>query len=300
MIKHAIHYIRLGIDFVLDPFQTKTIIEWVTLLTFLYVFIYLGYVSYLGKIFIWFSLIMFVSLIIVFFKPKILQKSIFWGGLFCVLGVWLYQNNVLVDNHIFLSWFWILNLAILFSYPASRQHDLIQQTSSLFVGFVFILADVQRVFFNNFLSSNYFYGVLLTDDRFKFIGWMFDFYQEKIAKANQELIALAKSGRAERVVLNSGPEFLKIVAQVMTYFTFGVELVLGSVSLWFFRKEHYIKHVVFIVFSLSVYILVPIKGFSMILTLMMMSQCKSANTPLFKGYFLWFFYNLFSVSRWFL
>lgn len=293
MIKHKLDVIK---NWLLEPFEKHDMFDWISLLTFLYVFLYLGFLKYNGRLEIWFSFGLFCIFVNTFFNLSNLKKPEFWLFIWGFVGIWLYQNNVLVDNHIFLSWFWMLNLAVVFSKPKPEQISLLRKTSALFIGIVFIAADIQRLLFNNFMNSQFFYGKMLIDSRFKFIGWLLNFPQSSIVQGNKGLLQLVKDGTTDVVVLNSGPPILKVLAKIMTYYTFVIELMLGVIFVWLFKKNSWLKHAMFIVFSLSVYVLIPIRGFSMILTLMMMTQCDSPKSLLFKGYFLWFFYNLFSIS----
>tara|TARA_B100000674_G_scaffold135477_1_gene105119 strand:- start:6250 stop:6762 length:513 start_codon:yes stop_codon:yes gene_type:complete len=140
----------------------------------------------------------------------------------------------------------------------------------------------------NFLSGDFFYYKLITDQRFNFIGPLIQYNLSEVISENIYLINKV-TYETKTVILNAGPYILHPISKFLTWYTLIIE---GILALLFFlkRKKVYIWQHSFLLIFGSLYFVLPIRGFAYALLTMGFVLIKKEDIKLKFIYILYLFY----------
>lgn len=226
------------------------------------------------------------------FFPRLRRNGWLWFGLAVFLWIFILKHWQFQDNHVYLWGYWILALACCLW---QKQADtLIYKNARYLLGLTMLFASIQKARAINYMNGNFFYFTFLTDGRFSFIGNLFrkNFYQ--IVHKNNALLSKMHDSLSPVQLLGGSPDLL-VVAKIVTWFTFLIELLLALSFLlpqqWRLARYRFYYFACFC----GIYFLVPVKGFAAVLILMAMAQLNKHQWA-FKLLFLVLLLYIFWLS----
>ena len=223
------------------------------------------------------------SMGILFEQPR--QSKYYWIFLTLFYFLFVIQNWQLIDNHIYLWGYWLL--AIGCSFFTINQNESLKLSAKFLIGFCMAYAFAQKLN-PNFLSGDFFYYKLITDQRFNFIGPFIQYNLSEVISENIYLINKV-TYETKTVILNAGPYILHPISKFLTWYTLLIE---GLLAIVFFlpRKKAYIwQHSLLLIFG-SLYFVLPIRGFAYALLTMGFVLIKKEDIKLKAIYILYLLY----------
>lgn len=212
----------------------------------------------------------------------VIHNSIFW---------------LIVGNHQYLITYWCIACTlVVFS---KDPEYFLRVNARLLIGFTFFFATLWKLTSGEFVDGSLIHYYLLTDYRLETLPMFFgNLGQETLAQ--NRMLQLAIISAPEKVVsvaLKTSPEVL-ILSKLTTYWTLLIE---GSITFVFLftrpRWAHDKRDIVFIVFILTTFFLLPVPSFSFILTLLGFAQCPPERKKTLIAYILLFLLTqLFSIQ----
>ena len=199
--------------------------------------------------------------------------------------IWVFLNWQVIDNHLFLWGYLLLGITTAsFSSDRSTSFEL---TSRLLIGFCFIYAVFHKLT-PNFVSGDFFYYKLITDERFNFIGNLIQFNTSELISENKLLINKLMSNSTS-VILNAGPSILHLVSSILTWYTLIIESLLAIIFFLPKKKFYEWQHWLLLLFS-SIYFILPIKGFAYTLLTLGFANLKKDDNRLKLIYIIFILY----------
>ena len=232
--------------------------------------------------------LIFASIGLIFQESR--QSKILWLGLSALFASYIILHWQLIDNHIYLWGYWTLAnfLCLLTKKPI---HSLQISAKSLIFSCMFfaVFQKINPVY----LSSDFFYYTLITDNRFFFIGRLIDYNMIELINQNNMLISEMKSF-TKSVILSSGPHILNSVATFLTWYTIIIEGIICTLFALPRRFAHEWQHW-FLFLFFTVYFVLPIEGFAYTLMNMGIILLKKEDL-LFKLIYLFLIFYMFAFS----
>tara|TARA_Y100001935_G_scaffold252429_1_gene256317 strand:- start:4320 stop:5192 length:873 start_codon:yes stop_codon:yes gene_type:complete len=213
------------------------------------------------------------------------HSKYYWISITTFYFLFVIQNWQIIDNHIYLWGYWLL--AICTSFFTTNQHESLKLSAKYLIAFCMAYAFVQKLN-PNFLSGDFFYYKLITDQRFNFIGPLIQYNLSEVISENIYLINKV-TYETKTVILNAGPYILHPISKFLTWYTLIIE---GILALLFFlkRKKVYIWQHSFLLIFGSLYFVLPIRGFAYALLTMGFVLIKKEDIKLKFIYILYLFY----------
>jgi hypothetical protein len=168
------------------------------------------------------------------------------------------------DNHVWLTTYWMaaVGLCLLTSDPRRS----LGIDGRLFVGLIFAIAALWKIFSPDFRTGDFFEYSLLQDPRFSWVADNLGGVSGADAAANDQAVlelALAPVG-TEAVLTTSGG--IQPIAAVFTWWGLLIESALGVLWLAPLRPRwHWLRHVALLLFAFTTYLVVPVGGFGCLL-----------------------------------
>ena len=154
----------------------------------------------------------------------------------------------MIDNHIYLWGYWLLaNTLSLFS----RTPDDTLKFSAKFLLMSCMLFAVYQKVNPSYLSGDFFYYTLLTDQRFFFISNLIDYNMIELIKENNFLLMDMKS-YSKAVIFSAGPHILNQIALFLTWYTIILEGIIFGLFTLPRRIAHQWQHWFLFLFLLSI------------------------------------------------
>ncbi len=181
-----------------------------------------------------------------------------------VIGSW-HQ----ADNHQFLMTYWLMACALV----AARPREL-QRAARALIASVFTFAVVWKLISGDYLSGAFFYLQLLDDPRTQhFSAWIAGMSVEEVRTQSavlQRLITLP-----DHAGIASLPDYktLRFVALGMAWVGVGVEASIAVLHLIPSERMERARHVALLGFILGTYLLLPVVGFALLLTILGLAEC---------------------------
>ena len=212
--------------------------------------------------------------------PRLLRTSLFWYVTATILGTGIYLTWESADNHRYLFVYWSLALCCAFSLPKAEQNLALSTSSRWLVGLCMLLAAAWKIVSPDYLGGSFFHYELLADERFAhFASWNSGLSLEQLAE-NRTLRESLVAGQllGGEVQLHSSPR-IGAVAQLLTWWTLGIESLLGGLfaSAAILPRRPRLVLVgsfVLLLFAATTYAVAPVRGFGGILMLLGLAQCE--------------------------
>ncbi len=213
----------------------------------------------------------------------IIHNSIFW---------------LTVGNHQYLYTYWCI--ACTFVVFSKDPEYFLSVNARLLIGFTFFFATLWKLTSGEFVDGSLIHYYLLTDYRLETLPMFFGNLGQEILAQNRMLNRAIVSAPQEvvSIALNTSPGVL-ILSKLMTYWTLLIE---GSITFVFLftwpRWAHDKRDIVFIVFILTTFFLLPVPTLSSILTLLGFAQCPLEKKKTLIAYILLFpLVQLFNIQN---
>lgn len=218
------------------------------------------------------------------------QSTLFWVTITGLYWLWAILNWQVIDNHMYLWGYWLI--AITVSKQTEDPDASLKISAKFLIATCMTYATIQKMN-PEFLSGDFFYFQMITDYRFKFIGHLIQFNLGDIIQENNMLITNLKTN-SRAVLLNPGPHILHIISQTLTWYTMFIETCLALVFFLPQKKCYALQHWLMLLF-LSIYFILPIKGFAFALLSLGFTLIKKEDAGLKLTYILFLIY-IFSFS----
>lgn len=222
---------------------------------------------------VWYLTVPMTVLCIAGFAVRsLLLNPTYWLVIASVTAFANFRNWYTVDNHKFLTTYWCIALHCSLLARDPRRAASLQ--GRLLVGLCFLFADIWKVLSPDFLNGTFFKYQLLADGRFSWLAKVVAGVPSTAQHVNSlrfaELMAW-DSGVMSAPVL--GGSRLTLVAQVMTWWTIVIEVLLAAAFLAPWRFLSRWRHPLLICFALTTYAIANVVGFGWLLIAMGIAHC---------------------------
>ena len=215
--------------------------------------------------------------------PRLLRTALFWYVTATILGTGVYFTWESADNHRYLFVYWSLALCCTFSLPRA-EHPLALATSSRWLlGLCMFLATVWKIASPDYLSGSFFHYELLADERFAHVAsWTSGISLEQLAEnraLRESLVAGSLTGTERSEVQLHSASAIAAVAQILTWWTLGIEGLLAALFLGTAIFPHRPRLVLaanlaLLLFAATTFAVAPVRGFGGVLMLLGLAQCE--------------------------
>ncbi len=215
--------------------------------------------------------------------PRLLRTALFWYVTATILGTGVYFAWESADNHRYLFVYWSLALCCTFSLPRSQQPVAIATSSRWLLGLCMVLAAGWKTFSPDYLSGSFFHYELLADERFAhFASWTSGLSLEQLTEnraLRESLVASSLAGTERSEVQLHSASGIATVAQILTWWTLGIEGLLAALFLSAAVLTHrprlvMIANLALLLFATTTYAVAPVRGFGGVLMLLGLAQCE--------------------------
>lgn len=152
------------------------------------------------------------------------QSKYYWIFMTLFYFLFVIQNWQIIDNHIYLWGYWLL--AISCSFFTTNQQESLKWSAKYLIAFCMGYAFFQKLN-PSFLSGDFFYYKLITDQRFNFIGPFIQYNLSEVISENAYLINKV-TYETKTIILNAGPYILHPISKGLTWYTLLIEGLLAA------------------------------------------------------------------------
>lgn len=212
-----------------------------------------------------------LSVAAVLHRPLV-RRPLFWFAITFVLAVGHYFSWFYIDNHKYLITYWCFALA-LSRLSLSPEHFL-ALNARLLIGLAFLFAVVWKLLSDDYLDATFFELLLIHNQRF--FGVANALGGVSMAHLHQNLQALGdltQFGDPSAGVELSSSDRIRALAQVLTWWTIGIEAFVATCFLWpLGRGLSRWRDPALLAFIVTTYPVAPVVGFAWVLTTMGAAQ----------------------------
>jgi len=226
-----------------------------------------------------------IAVLFMFFSPKLSRNRWLWLIVFVGFSIYTARYWYNIDNHKYLINYWVG--ACFISTLFKDRIQILKINAHLLIVLTFIFALFWKLTSPDFLNGDFMQYNLLTDSRMQYINTALvgitpeQFLDKKLL---MQYLSIAPNLET-KVTLDSAPR-LHVVALVLTYLTLAIEMmVLFTFSLKRFPVFQKIKDYSLQFFILTLYPLIPVTGFGLILSILGMAQLDQGEKKKFGLYF---------------
>ena len=210
---------------------------------------------------------------------RLVRAAAYWLAVLAVYAVGVAPSVLEIDNHEWLLGYWLLALALsrLLDEPAAG----LATSARLLVGAAFAFAVLWKATTPEYLSGDAFHGFVVLDPRFAGLAAAAsDLTLDDGDRARLVARALQVVGDADLgVALPDAPGVGRLAA-VMTWWTLGIEAVVGACCLAPPRSAlGRARHAALLAFLFTTYLLAPVLGFGWLLVAMGLAQAPLDRRP---------------------
>ena len=203
-----------------------------------------------------------------------------WLVLALMTGWRVFAAWPMSDNHAYLLSYWCLAITIALLLEDSRAS--LARTARLLVGFVFLLAFVQKAFVSpSFGDGRFFRHTLIADSRFEELTLLVGGLTRADLERNREYLEQDLHAGAEAAPDGDRrfvePRAFRRLAWCLTWTTLIIEGLIAAAFLWppgGAIAPH--RHRLLILFCISTYAVATVAGFGWLLVVMGLAQCPKA------------------------
>jgi hypothetical protein len=204
-------------------------------------------------------------------RPLLLNSS-YWLLIAAVNAYANFKNWYVVDNHKFLTTYWCIGMHC--SLLARDPKAAISLQGRWLVGLCFVFADFWKIVSPDFLTGTFFKYELIADGRFSWLAKVFAGVPSASRHVNSLRLAelTAWDSSLTSVPILGGPR-LALIAQIMTWWTIGIEVLIAAAFLAPWRFLARWRHPLLICFVLTTYAVANVVGFGWLLLVMGIAHC---------------------------
>lgn len=229
---------------------------------------------------------LFIPIAILF--KEIALNRVYWIVLSLLMTIGFLPLYFTVDNHTFLTLYWIFAIAV--SLWFKNSYSVLSYNSRVLIGLCFLFATFWKLMSPEFLRGDFFLVTFLTDHRF------FDFAEltagitPEIRSYNLGIFEniINSTNRTESGILQSTSIAL-ILSKFMAYWTVFIE---GWIAIAFLLPRKTVvsryRDIPLIIFMLTTYPIATVRGFATLLAVMGFTQCGEENKTMRVLYVLIF------------
>jgi hypothetical protein len=234
-------------------------------------------------------------------RPSSLRRPQFWFALALAGTITIILTWEQVDNHKYLLvyWTWVLFVVHLFREP-EQQKRVVLFNARFFLCLAFLAASGQKLSSPSYRSGEMFEHYLYVDPRFAAFGKLIGIDPARGEAATRQMHFL-RSPFADvdnNDIQIVGSDRARIAAVVMTWWDLGLQLSIGALLLFRWRRTDEIGHVLLLFFIFTTYIPAPVFGFGWILAIMGFTLAKDKFPRIAAAYILCFFAILIYQLPW--
>lgn len=223
----------------------------------------------------------------------------FWCVMTALLGGSLAYNWQPMDNHQFVFVYISLALFCIFHVAEKDRREVMVLTGRYLLGVIMALAVVWKLISPDYLTGEFFGFTVLTRAEFAPAVAMVADITPDMLEANRRALQLLDydhllAGSYETVHLESTPA-VAVVAQVLTWWTIGIEALIAALFLWPRRwggdsaALFWGAHAALLIFLVTTYLVAPIFGFGWAVVVLGLMTCARRETllrPIYMGMFV--------------
>lgn len=185
----------------------------------------------------------------------VIESRWFWWFTAVFMGAWFFLEWPLLDNHVALSVYWALAIALVLG--RADWTETLAESGRWIIVTVFALSVFWKVVSPDFASGDFFEWTLLVDPRFVPLAELAGVGSDALA-ANRELVASGSIG-----ILHTS-RGVAVAAKALTVGTYVIE---GAVAIvWALGKRAgNLRHWGLGIFAFLTYVMVPVAGFGFML-----------------------------------
>src|SRR6266568_2691837 len=233
--------------------------------------------------------------------PRSIRRPQFWLALALTGTITIILTWERVDNHKYLLdyWLWVLFVVHLFS-QAERQQRMILLSARFFLCLIFLAAAAQKLSSHSYRSGEMFEHYLYVDQRFAGFGKLIGI-DPSVGEAVKKRIMFLRSPFAQvecNVIHITGSDRARIAAIAMSWWDVGLQLTIGVLLLFQWRRTDLIAHLLLLFFIFTTYIPAPVFGFGWILAIMGFALAKDRFPRIATAYLVCFFAILLYQLPW--
>jgi hypothetical protein len=207
--------------------------------------------------------------------PTLARRSSFWGVLTFAFTLRTLTDWWFQDNHLFVFTYWCLTLAL--ALRLAQPLPALATSARLLVGLSFALATLWKAFLSpDYMDGTYFHHTVLTDPRFRDLGAILGRVPESLYTANLDQLARLRAWRPDVQEVSVQTTWaMGILSQVLTWWTVGIEALLGLCFLW--PREggpRRIRNWVLLLFGWTTYAVATVPTFGWTLMTLGAAQCE--------------------------
>ncbi len=215
-----------------------------------------------------------LSIAALLYRPLI-WKPAFWLLVTFFLAVGHARGWFRIDNHKYLITYWCLAFGL--SMMAADPLRALRTNARLLIGLAFLLAVVAKLISPDYLSGDFFTSLLVTDGRFSGVASFF-------GGIPMQDIQLSSLARKDLIVFGDltvpfdviDTPRLRVMAQVMTWWTIIIEALVAVLFLWpEDRGLSRWRDPSLLLFIMTTYPIAPVIGFAWVLSAMGTAQSTS-------------------------
>ena len=207
-----------------------------------------------------------------------LSTGWFWGGAFVFLSFHLFGGLAALDNHFFLSAYWVLVLALSHLLPESEREEVRAHNGRLLVGLCMLFATAWKLIAPDYVDGSFLELTLFGDSRFHDLARVAGGVDgEVVARTRTALQALRNPFLlpAEYAVTLGITPRVGVLARLFTWGGVGFEALLAAAFLVpSDTRLGRARHWALMLFCATVYSALPIVGFGVLLLIMGYAQCR--------------------------
>jgi len=227
-------------------------------------------------------------------RPLQLNRYL-WGAITACQMVFLALYWQFHDNHNYLICYWSFALFLGLWFDEDERLKAWALSAATLLGATMLVAVAQKCRSEFYLDGSFFLYRFLTDPRFEFLGMIADVDLHPIIEQNYQILDQLKSNTKVATLVGAN-DLLRNLASVMTWWGIILEALIGIFFL--LPKSNrfaYWGHPLLLVFCGTVYALLPVRGFAMVLLLMGLVQTKPEQA-LLRGTYLVFMIYIFLLA----
>ncbi len=248
-----------------------------------------------------FGVVSRICFLVFILRPSSIRRPAFWlalalAGTLTIILIW-----ERVDNHKYLLvyWTWVLFFVHLFRDPEQQKHVL-RFNARFFLCLIFLAACGQKLSSPSYRSGEMFENYLYVDQRFTAFGKLIGI-DPAIGDDVQRRLNYLRSPYADvenNDIHVAGSDKARTAGVLMTWWDLGVQLSIGLLLLFGWRRTDQVAHLLLLFFIFTTYIPAPVFGFGWILAIMGFALAKEKFPRISTGYLVSFFAILLYQLPW--
>jgi hypothetical protein len=263
-------------------------------------------VTYFSFASLWYGNVLLAALLLLgLVRPILLRQSVFWGVVAVTLFLLHSYHWHFNDNHKWLFMLWAATIAVALTYrDTSAILATLRRNGLWLLVLVMLFSVVQKTLDPTYLNGSFFAYTMVVDERFLFSSAALGGLSEDTMYDNIEAVQELLRDPLQQTARISTNAAIVWFAYVTTAWVWLIELAIGVFLLLRPKVIQQIGHILHLLFLVVTYVVAPVYGFGLLLTVIGLLLTHQTYPRLFRWYLavLCYLAVLFVVSnlRWYL